>query len=360
MEELQVLHLHPTAIEVPIDGPGDRRVCVTAGFGPDDRILYFHGHYDVVPAQHSDQFVPRIEGGKLTGRGSADMKSGVAFMIHVAAILRDLKLPWRAGLGLCLVPDEEIGGARGSGYLAGHGLLGRNAIGMLTAEPTGGVIWNGSRGAVSMRITVHGRTAHVGLAHSGINAFEGMLEVANSLRAVQAEIAERQTAFSIGPDVARRSILLLGGMAKSGTGFNVVPDRASFTLDRRTNPEEDLAAEKTRILEVIEEVGRQGWDIDVEVLQEGDASASSDDEPLALQLAAAVGAVTGSAPRFELCPGLLELRYYARLGIPAYAYGPGSLELAHQSAESVDLHEIRDVAAVYALTALEMLQTAPD
>jgi acetylornithine deacetylase/succinyl-diaminopimelate desuccinylase-like protein len=56
-----------------------------------------------------------------------------------------------------------------------------------------------------------------------------------------------------------------------------------------------------------------------------------------------------------MCPGLLEIRYYAALGVPAYAYGPGRLEVAHGPEEFVDLRRIMDCAAVYALVALDML-----
>jgi succinyl-diaminopimelate desuccinylase len=68
-----------------------------------------------------------------------------------------------------------------------------------------------------------------------------------------------------------------------------------------------------------------------------------------------VQAIAGEAPRLEMCPGLLETRFYAALGIPAYAYGPGLLSVAHGPNEYVDLRKVRDCAAIYALTAIKML-----
>jgi acetylornithine deacetylase/succinyl-diaminopimelate desuccinylase-like protein len=59
--------------------------CVVASVGTGSRTLYFSGHYDVVPAQSRDQFQPRVEGANLFGRGSSDMKGGLAAMIHAAA-----------------------------------------------------------------------------------------------------------------------------------------------------------------------------------------------------------------------------------------------------------------------------------
>jgi acetylornithine deacetylase/succinyl-diaminopimelate desuccinylase-like protein len=65
--------------------------------------------------------------------------------------------------------------------------------------------------------------------------------------------------------------------------------------------------------------------------------------------------VEGEPPRFELCPGVLETRWYAQLGIPAFAYGPGALEVSHGPDELVDEAAIRRCAAVYALAAAELL-----
>jgi acetylornithine deacetylase/succinyl-diaminopimelate desuccinylase-like protein len=69
-----------------------------------------------------------------------------------------------------------------------------------------------------------------------------------------------------------------------------------------------------------------------------------------------VPAFSGEAPRFEMCPGLLETRFYAAQGIPAYAYGPGLLSVAHGPNEYVDLRKVIDTAAIYALTAEDALK----
>jgi len=131
----------------------------------------------VVPAVDPTQFQPHIQGGKLFGRGSSDMKSGLAAMIGAIQAIKASGITLRGKIGLTIVPDEETGGQRGSHYLAEHGLLGRQSIGMLTAEPTGGVVWNANRGAISLRVHVKGKPAHVGLHYQGVNAFEQMVTV---------------------------------------------------------------------------------------------------------------------------------------------------------------------------------------
>jgi acetylornithine deacetylase/succinyl-diaminopimelate desuccinylase-like protein len=229
---------------------------------------------------------------------------------------------------------------------------------MFTPEPTGGVIWNANRGAISMRVTLKGRSAHVGLQYMGSNAFEKMLDVAGALRTLKNEVESRKTNFNIRPDAARRSILMLGGRSAGGTNFNLVPGEFSFTLDRRINPEENLAVEKAALLDLFEECKLAGAELDVEILQEGSAAGVSPDDPAARALAESVEAVTGNFPRFEMCPGLLENRFYAARGIASFAYGPGLLTVSHGPHEFVPLARIPECAAVYALAAARIL--APD
>jgi succinyl-diaminopimelate desuccinylase len=225
----------------------------------------------------------------------------------------------------------------------------------LTAEPTGGVVWNANRGALTLELTVHGREAHVGHAHAGVNAFGRMLDVAGALRELAAEVAQRTTAYAVEPPDARRSILLIGGRCESGSGFNVVPARCTFTVDRRPNPEESLEEERERLLATLGPFRERGYEIDVAVLQEGDAAGSSEHDPLAVALAASVAEVEGGPPRFELCPGLLETRWYASAGVPAFAYGPGRLDVAHGPDEHVEIDALIRCATVYALTIRRLL-----
>ena len=329
--------------------------CVAGTVGEGGRALYFSGHYDVVPAQDASQLAPEVRKGSLHGRGAADMKGGLAAMAFAARALAESGLE-PAGRVVCLaVPDEETSGPRGTAALAASGFVERDAVGMLTMEPTGGVVWNASRGVISLRVTVRGRPAHVGLHFRGVNAFRGLLDVAGALAALERRVSRRRTRFRIAPEAARRSVLLLGGELSGGHNFNVVPDRASFTVDRRTNPEEDFAAERARLLETIEAARARGIDCEVEIVQEGLSAATDERGPLARALASGIRAVTGRPARFELCPGVLETRHYAALGVPALAYGPGLLSVSHGPSEFVSVKRLVECAEVYALTAARLL-----
>jgi acetylornithine deacetylase/succinyl-diaminopimelate desuccinylase family protein len=337
----------------PEDGPAS----LMANYGSGERTLYFHGHYDVVPAQSAGQFQPIRKENFLFGRGACDMKGGIVAMLYAILAIRACGEKLNGRIALTLVPDEETGGKRGSAWLAREGLLGQKGAGMLLAEPTSGVVWNANRGAITLLVRVLGKSAHVGLQHQGANAFEQMHHVVGRLQELKREVEQRTTRCTIGAEQRRNSILMLGGQSGGGTNFNVVPEECWFTIDRRINPEEDLAEEKAKLLGVLEECKQNGVPLEWDVLQEGRSAASGEGEPLGGVLSCSIQVVTGEPARFEMCPGLLETRFYAEAGMPAYAYGPGLLSVAHGPNEYVDLRKVIDCAAIYALTAMDLLNS---
>jgi len=342
-------------VEVRTLNPSGDGPCVAGTYGEGGRALYLSGHYDVVPAQDRSQFEPAVRKGNLHGRGAADMKGGIAAMAFAIRALAASGFEPKGRIISISVPDEETSGPRGTIALAQAGLIERDAIGMLTMEPTSGVVWNANRGVISLRVTVHGKPAHVGLHFRGVNAFRGMLTLGELFAALEAEVSERATRFNISPEAARRSVLLLGGELSGGHNFNVVPDRVSFTVDRRTNPDEDFDVERARLLDVANQARARGVRCDVEVLQEGRSAATDADGDLGQTLASSIRGVTRKAARFELCPGVLETRHYAALGIPSLAYGPGLLSVSHGPHEFVSVPRLLECAEVYARTAIRLL-----
>jgi succinyl-diaminopimelate desuccinylase len=332
-EAMERLGLAPELIELaPRDGLEEP--CVVRGsVGDGERVAYFHGHFDVVPAQDRGQFRPERRAGRIAGRGTADMKGGLVSMLYGAAAARDRGLLADTRVVFHLVCDEETGSLAGSGHLREAGLIDPAALAMVTAEPTGGVVWHANRGAITLRVRVAGREAHVGQAQLGDNAFEKMLRAAAPLGALARELLERD------------SMLVVGGASGSGAGFNAVPGSAWFSVDRRFNPDEDLDAELARLTAAIEQAG---VDAEVDVLQRAPAASTDPSHPAAAALAACIAEVEGEPPRFELCPGVLETRWYAQLGIPAFAYGAGRLDVSHGPEEFIDEAAMQRCAEVYA------------
>src|SRR5258706_9356819 len=156
---------------------------------------------------------------------------------------------------------------------------------MLVAEPTSGVVWNANRGAISLRVRVLGKSAHVGLQHQGANAFERMHRVVERLQELKREVEQRSTRCAVGAEQRRNSILMLGGQSGGGTNFNVVPEECWFTVDRRINPEENLEEEKAKLIAVLGSCKREGISLEWQILQEGRSAACPKEEPLGEALA---------------------------------------------------------------------------
>jgi succinyl-diaminopimelate desuccinylase len=182
-----------------------------------------------------------------------------------------------------------------------------------------------------------------------------MLSVAARLQILKREVETRATAFRLSPDPLRQSVLMLGGCCQSGSNFNVVPEVCSFTVDRRINPEENLEEEKRRLFSVLDEARASGIDLEIETIQEGESAGTPQDGPVAVALARNIENITGRPAQFEMCPGLLETRFYAARGIPAFAYGPGLLTVSHGPHEFVPIDRIVQCASIYAQTAADLL-----
>ncbi len=341
--ELERLAIAYEVVETGSQGTPRQAILAAVGEGP--RLLYLHGHYDVVPAFAPEQFVPVLDDGRLVGRGATDMKGGIASIVYAAHRAAEEGVR----IGLLIVPDEETGGRLGAERLASLGRIDRSAAGAIVAEPTWGTIWHACRGAFTLRVRVHGRPAHVGLHYDGVNAFTAAVEVVARLRELERNLHARRSEleFSSTHERAGESIMLLGGESGGGTNFNIVPSEVWFTIDRRPNADEDYEAAKRELLDVLENAGAQA-DITWEVLQDAPSAITPASDGFVQIVATAVGSVTGARPTVTCCPGVLETRFYRQLGIPAVAFGPGLIEHMHGPGEYVPVSNLFDAVAIYA------------
>jgi acetylornithine deacetylase/succinyl-diaminopimelate desuccinylase family protein len=356
VDKLEQFSLRSKIIKVKGDVPGHPRYSIVSSYGSGDRVVHFHGHYDVVPAAGAHQYKPVVRNNRLFGRGAADMKSGLSVMIYAVRVLQLMGIEIPGRICLVIVPDEETGGMHGTRHLFEQGYIKKkDSIGMLMAEPTSGAIWNACRGALSLMIGVKGRAVHVVLQQKGINAFEAMNELVKELRKMKYAVEKRRTRYAVARGESEHSVLMLGGVCRCGTNFNVVPGECSFSVERRINPEENIDQEKRRLMNLIRSFRKKGVSISARVLQEGEAAGCPVDSVLAQSLVSSIRAVSGKRPQFLMCPGLLEIRYYMKNGIPAYAYGPGSIQRAHHPVEFVSVKRMAECTTIYALTAAEAL-----
>ena len=244
-------------------------------------------------------------------------------------------MPLRGRIGLLFVPDEETGGAiRVRRARSARASWLPTGIGMLLPEPTSGVVWHANRGAITLEVTVAGRAAHVGLARTraSTRSRRAMPLLQQLVRATRASWTR-----------ATRSCSWAATWKRARTSTSC-PIACRFTIDRRTNPDEDFEAEKRALLDLIGRASRKPATSTSAPFRKGAPSLTSPDAPLARALADSIRDVTGEPPAFELCPGLLEIRFYAERGVPALAYGPGILAVSHGPQEFVKISRMVDCA----------------
>ncbi|HIP65276.1 MAG TPA: ArgE/DapE family deacylase [Pyrodictium sp.] len=330
------------------------RYIVVARVGRGRPVLQFNGHYDVVPpgsGWSQDPFKPYVDNGKLYGRGAVDMKGGIAAtLLAVKTIISLLDEPQNGSLEIALVPDEEIGGKTGTGYLVEH-------IGVpdytIIAEPSNAnSVWIGHKGALWGFIEVYGKQAHGSTPWHGVNAFEYMARIAlDMIKEYASKLDNRRSAYDYGDPRAAKPTINLGGEVVGGAKINIVPGYYAFSFDRRLIVEEKLEEVEKEIGEVVERISakyeREGVKIKLKIVSRLPPALTSPDNVL-VKTIINIGKNLGLNIKPIICVGGLDLHYYTTKGGVAVAYGPGPTELAHQANEYVSLEELRTVAKVYA------------
>jgi len=347
----QLPKLTPWGVDLP-------RVNVLARWGmAEGPVFNIHAHYDVVPAGEgwtTEPFRGVVREGRLYGRGASDMKGGLAASLVVAKALKDLKIrPW-GSLVYSFSPDEETGGKAGAGFLLSGGYL--KADMSVIPEPSGvDNVWNSHKGALWLEVILHGKAAHASLPHLGVNAFEAMLHVASAVNKMKEELPTRISEYHSlrGPE---RPSINVGGMCSSGPAVNVIPEKASFTVDRRLIPEENMDDVEGELKTVIEDAARSaGVSVEIKTLLRAEHTHISKDAFICATLSRNVEDVLGKTPTFTLCPGFLDMRYFVKAGIQCVCYGPGTLDVAHMRDEYVKLEDIKAFMKVLALTVYDVL-----
>jgi succinyl-diaminopimelate desuccinylase len=344
---------------------GYPRFIVIARLGSGRPVLHFNGHYDVVPPGQGwsvDPFKPVIKDGKIYGRGSSDMKGGIAAVIAaVKALIDEGWRPEKGSIELAFTPDEEVGGETGVLYMLEKGLARPDYV--IVAEPTtSSRIWIGSRGVVWARVKIHGKQAHGSAPWLGKNAFEAMSEIAVWLRRNYIpRLKERKTDLPMDDPRAAHPTLTMGGEVHGGAKTNIVPGYYEFSLDRRLIPGEspdDVAKElKEAVMRAARDTGilSEGFRVEVEVQGKASAVWVDPKHPFVEKLVSVIREVLGVEPARTICIGGLDTRYYQERGIAALTYGPGALDVAHMPDEYAPISELVNVAKVYGVLAKTLL-----
>jgi acetylornithine deacetylase/succinyl-diaminopimelate desuccinylase len=306
----------------------------TAGRRP---TLLINGHIDVVPVIEDEWTLPPFGGvvrdGRLYGRGSCDMKGGIAAAIEGLRACFDAGLAPQCDVAFHLVADEETGGRWGTEALVKAGRIAADAA--IVPEPSELQVCVAERGVLMAEITVSGRAAH------GSDPAVGRSAIADAARLTQ---ALHQADFGEVSHPLLGSPTCNVGVIHGGTAPNIVARSCVLRVDRRLLPgqtREQLLAELAALIE------RTVPDIDytLEALAFAEASELESDHPF-------VDLVRAAAENVRPVRGLYlgtDARFLRNeLGIPTVVYGPGSMTVAHARDEYVALAELGEAARTFA------------
>ncbi|OHV46846.1 succinyl-diaminopimelate desuccinylase [Parafrankia soli] len=325
-------------LEILRDGDA---VLARTGHGLPARVL-LAGHLDTVPV--ADNLPARLDGSRLYGCGTSDMKAGVAVMLRLAALLGT------PASGSAPAPESRPGPVSGAGAGARHDVTwvfydneevaaARNGLRRLAErhrdwlqadlailmEPTSGEIEAGCQGTLRVVATVPGRRAHSARSWLGENAIHQAGELLTRLA--------RYRPRSVTLDGCTYREGLSAVRIDGGVAGNVIPDSCRVTVNFRFAPDRDPKAALAHVAEVLD-----GYDL---VL---DDSAGGAPPGLSAPAAAAFVAATGRAPVAKY--GWTDVARFAELGIPALNYGPGDPNLAHTRDEYVEVAVIEETERV--------------
>ena len=332
--------LSEAGLQIKIHEFGEKRANLIATLDAEKAgpALCFTGHVDTVPLGGAlwqrDPFGGEIIDGRVYGRGSTDMKSGVAAFVAATCAAARGERKVGGGVTLIITAGEETG-CDGATELVKAGILKRGGA-LVVAEPTSNVAMVGHKGALWLRAVMTGVTAHGSMPHLGVNAAYKAARAVGKL-----EIFD----FNEAPHPHLGKPTLNVGAMRAGINVNSVPDRAEIDIDIRTIPSLPHARVKEHL------AAELGDDISMSALVDVPAVWTEPKNAWLADVFAAVHAVTGKEPL-----PIATVPYFTDASVlkpalgdpPTVVLGPGEPGMAHQTDEYCFVGHIRDAAEIYA------------
>ena len=335
--------------------------------------VHFNSHTDVVEVGAGwtfDPFGAEISDGKIYGRGTCDMKGGLAASIIAAEAFIETHADFAGAIEISGTADEESGGYGGVAYLAEQGFFNPERVQhVIIPEPLQkDRICLGHRGGWWAEIETKGEIAHGSMPFLGDCAVRHMGAVlAEFENKLFPAMAARHTDMPVVPEGARSSTMNInsihGGQKENDDDFDglpahCVPDSCRITIDRRFLLEEPLDQVRDEVRALLEGLRETRVDFDYELTELNSVlpSMTDRDAPIVQTVANAIQDIMGKAPEYVASPGSYDQKHIDRIGKlkNCIAYGPGLLELAHKPDEYIGIDDMIDSACVMG-AALETL-----
>lgn len=332
--------------------------------------IHLNGHFDVVPAGLGwtrDPFGGEILNGRLYGRGSCDMKAGLAAAVFAAEAIRRAGVTHAAPIEISGTVDEESGGFAGVAWLAEHHWISRERTkAVIIPEPFGvDRVCVGHRGVYWFEVVAVGRIAHGSMPYLGVSAIEGMSHLLDLVRdELGPALAGRLTTMPVVPEGSRRATINIngidGGQAVDEAPSPCVADRCRAVFDRRFLLEEGLDRTRAEIAGLVAKAQLRMPDVrfSIEDRMIVEPTRAPEDAPVIAALSNAIARVVGRPAALVASPGTYDQKHVDRIaGVPhCVAYGPGELAMAHQPDEYCSIADIVMATKVLALAVLTLAE----
>jgi acetylornithine deacetylase len=319
--------------------PGRPNVVAQVG-SQDGPSLVLCAHLDTVgtAAMEIPPFQPRIEAGRLYGRGSYDMKGGIAMVMAAMAALSDADLPGR--VMAALVVDEEHSSIGADDFVARYA-----ADACIVTEPTDGRLVLYHKGFVWSRIRTAGVAAHGSRWDLGVSAIGKMGRIVAELERFDRESLRQRTYPNLGPASLHCATI------EGGAGLSTYAPGCTLQVERRTLPGESLDEVRAELATAVAAAGEQA---DIDCFFHRAPMVCGRDEPVARAVRDAALAITGQAPQESGVAFWTDAAIFHAAGIPTLNYGPAGAG-AHAAVEWVDIDSVLAGAAVVAEAARRLI-----
>jgi acetylornithine deacetylase/succinyl-diaminopimelate desuccinylase-like protein len=346
--------------------PGIRNlVAVLQGRGPGRRLV-FNGHLDTFPVNEALPWtVPPLGGllrdGRLYGRGTADMKGGIACSIAALAALAARPEAWTGEAVLALAGDEESMGPLGTQWLLENVPAVRGDAVIIGDAGSPRVLRFGEKGFLWLEVEATGRAAHGAHVHLGDNALDRLSAALDAIRALRllpvaappavtaAIVAAQPVSEALsgaGEAAVLGQVTVNIGRIAGGTSTNLVPAEARAGIDIRLPVGVSCAAAEAALPSLP--------GVTIRVLRRFEPNHTDPDHPLVRGAAAAAARVLGGPCAVNMRVGGSDSRWFRMAGLPTIVYGPTPFGMGGPD-EYVLVEELQQVAEVQALTALAFL-----
>jgi succinyl-diaminopimelate desuccinylase len=323
-------------VQLPEFEKGRLHLIAEKGLSSHKAPLILSGHFDTVPLGNNkwdkDPFAGEISEGKIWGRGSSDMKGGVAAMI-LAAIDAFKETTPEGGVRLIFTAAEELGCIGIQQLMKTIDDTGK-ASAIIVGEPTANLPAIGHKGAIYLNAVTSGRTAHSSMPQLGDNAI---------YKAAASILKAKDFSFETEEDSLLGYPTINVGKMSGGLNINSVPDHAEFTIDIRSTSKTDHNKTIQRLAEVL------GEETKLEVLVDMNSVFTREDDPFVKLVYDICGIKTGHKGFPKSLPYLTDGSVLQRVykGAPTIILGPGQPEMAHKTDEFCYINKLEESYKIY-------------